>query len=729
VSRSVIALEPLPAGGVRGLGPLALVADGRGVAQRLAARLDRAGMDVLVVASPTELDGTRGVIFLGGLDRPARVEDARDALGSAFLAAKRADLDNAWMTVTALGGDFGLAGGPERAEAMLAGLAGLTKTIALEHPNGWIRALDLVDAADPEHLAAQIAHELGRGGPVEVGLGVDGRNALVSDPSVVAGQGSLPLGPDDVVLVSGGARGVTAACILELAAASRSRFVLLGRSHLDAEEPAHLRDATDEAALKRALFTADPSLGPAELGRRAAAILAAREARATCDALRALGCEVRYEAVDVSQSATLAATLDAVREAWGPFSALVHGAGVLADKRLRDKTLSQFDSVVDTKLGGLLALLDATQHDPLRVIALFSSVAARAGNIGQADYALANEALNRIAASEARRRPGCTVRSIGWGPWAGGMVTAALARQFTAQGVPLLEVRAGARAFVRELSNEGPTECVIGGELAPLRERVRGWRPSARVLPQLRDHALGGNVVVPAVLAMDRMLALARAFRADARGLVDVRVLKGVAIADFEDEGELLEIGAETADGVVTVALRSSAGRVCYRARVRQDAYAAAMTEDPGPLSPWPTRDLYVRELFHGPAFQSLSEVRVGPGGMRGRLATGASRGWSPPPDAVIDVPALDGAVQLAALWTRHRMGAAALPTGLLELRVHAPVTTPVAEAVLVPVREASGRTVTDVRVLGTDGAVLVELLGLEMHVLPSGEYPGNLTR
>ena len=45
------------------------------------------------------------------------------------------------------------------------------------------------------------------------------------------------------------------------------------------------------------------------------------------------------------------------------------------------------------------------------------------------------------------------------------------------------------------------------------------------------------------------------------------------------------------------------------------------------------------------------------------------------------------------------------------------------------PVREASGRTVTDVRVLGTDGAVLIELLGLEMHVLPSGEYPGNLTR
>jgi hypothetical protein len=211
-----------------------------------------------------------------------------------------------------------------------------------------------------------------------------------------------------------------------------------------------------------------------------------------------------------------------------------------------------------------------------------------------------------------------------------------------------------------------------------------------------------------------------------------VRVLKGIPLPDFEDGGELLELGAEESDGAVTVALRAGSGRVHYRARVRRDAYEGARgpaTEVSVAHTPWPTRDVYARELFHGPAFQALVDVRHGPGGMRAGVKPASALGWTLPGDAVLDVPAVDGAIQLAALWSRVQLGRASLPTGLLELRVYEAAARPCSAAVLTPVRATRASTVTDVHLLADDGTPLVALLGLEMHALPSGEYPDRPAR
>src|SRR5690606_38418430 len=98
----------------------------------------------------------------------------------------------------------------------------------------------------------------------------------------------------------------------------------------------------------------------------------------------------------------------------------------------------------------------------LRAILLFSSVAGRTGNPGQADYAMANEILSRVAAVEAARRPGCLVRSLGWGPWDGGMVTPSLKAHFDRLGLPLIPLATGAAAFVNEFRAGDATEVVLG---------------------------------------------------------------------------------------------------------------------------------------------------------------------------------------------------------------------------------------------------------------------------
>src|SRR5262249_41257371 len=137
------------------------------------------------------------------------------------------------------------------------------------------------------------------------------------------------------------------------------------------------------------------------------------------------------------------------------------GAGVLADRRIEDLTAEQFDHVYATKVDGLRNLLELLTNEELKALVLFSSTTARFGRTGQLAYAAANEVLNKTAQVEARRRPGCRVVSINWGPWEGGMVTPGLRKMFEAEGVGLIPLADGAAFLVQELNAAGKAVEVI----------------------------------------------------------------------------------------------------------------------------------------------------------------------------------------------------------------------------------------------------------------------------
>ena len=161
-------------------------------------------------------------------------------------------------------------------------------------------------------------------------------------------------------------------------------------------------------------------------------------------------------------TAALAGTLAEVRSGWGPVAGIVHGAGVVADALIADKTQDQFNRVFDPKVEGLRSLLAATADDPLEVLCAFSSVAAQFGNPGQCDYAMADEDVDDQGMSaEQARRTGCVVRAIGWGPWQGGMVTSELADRFRNAGVALIDPDVGAGAFSAEIADPAQEVRVI----------------------------------------------------------------------------------------------------------------------------------------------------------------------------------------------------------------------------------------------------------------------------
>ena len=345
-------------------GEVAVLDDGAGVAAALVVRLAREGIAARVVDEVALGDALPAVVALGGL----REAEPLVALKEAFVAARAiapvaAERGGVFVTVQDTGGDFGLAGS-ER--ALFGGLAGLAKTAALEWPHAAVKAIDLERGGrSPEDLAEAITCELlGGGAEVEVGLHTDGRRTTPrSVLSAIPSATSLPLDRDSVVVCSGGARGVTAATMIALAQRTGAKMVLLGRTKLG-DEPAACADANDEPSLKRALMMAAKAAGdkvsPAAIGKQAKRILAQREIRHTLSTLQAQGSPARYLSVDVTDAAAVSAALAEVRAEWGAITALVHGAGVVADKLIADKTDDAFDWVVSTKIAGMQALLDAT---------------------------------------------------------------------------------------------------------------------------------------------------------------------------------------------------------------------------------------------------------------------------------------------------------------------------------------------------------------------------------
>ena len=366
------------------------------------------------------------------------------------------------------GGDFG---GPEGSEARCpwrGGLAGLLKTAAREWPGARFRALDVDDVPEP----AAILGELDEDGPVEVGrrAGVRLTVRAVRDelPEEAPPAPAVELTRDSVVLVTGGARGITGEVAREVAGRTGARLVLLGRTPAPAEESPLTAPWPEGVDLRRAVLrqlTEGGRAAPAkEVEARVQALLREREVRQTLDDLGRSASSVEYIPCDVRRAEDVESVVRDVRARLGGVDAVIHGAGVIEDCALPDKTAASFDRVLDTKVHPMLALARALDPERLKLVVLFSSVAGFVGNPGQGDYAAANEVLNRMARRLRDLWPGKVV-AMNWGPWGGaGMVKPGVADQFAARGIGLVTVAAGRRAVWQEVEHtgSGDVRVVIG---------------------------------------------------------------------------------------------------------------------------------------------------------------------------------------------------------------------------------------------------------------------------
>jgi len=392
------------------------------------------------------------------------------AVESELKLAAEAGKNASWINVTYLGGDFtgqsNKNGAGLEALAQQGGVVGLTKTIAKEWPEVHVKVVDVSTIITAKDLASCIHSELTAADSiVEIGYrgkqrtGLDVVDAPFRDLPILHDAANPVLDEKSVVLVTGGARGITARITLDLARKYRPTFVIVGRmakpDEVESKVTYGLRTAKEiKAALIEDRRSAGEQINVREIEKTYQQLLREREIRTSLDALKAAGATVKYASVDISDQEAFGELIDNIYET-GNLDGVIHGAGIIEDALIKDKTVESFARVFDTKIKGAITLARHVRLETLRFMYFFSSVVGRTGNSGQADYVSANEALNKIARDLKAKAPATTrIASLMWGPWQAGMAPPELEAVFASHGWSMIQPQDGSLCFMETLDRD-----------------------------------------------------------------------------------------------------------------------------------------------------------------------------------------------------------------------------------------------------------------------------------
>ena len=441
--------------------------------------------------------------------------------------------------------------------------------------------------------------------------------------------------PATVFLVSGGARGITAHCVIALAQQYHCKFILLGRTALQ-EDPAWAQGVMGESDLKRRALEDAKARGekvtPAQIGKTVSGIVGQREIRETLSVVQTAGGEAIYLNADITDPAALRERLTSANV--GQITGILHGAGNLADKLIENKTPADFENVYAAKVAGLENLLAVVPADSLRYLVLFSSVAGFYGNVGQADYAIANEVLNKTAHRYKKLYPACHVVSINWGPWDGGMVTPQLREYFDKLNIKVIPVDVGTNMLVHELNSqsESPVQIVIGSAIRPQPVPPTGdlqtyaMRRTLHLAdsPFLGDHVVNSKAVLPMVTAMSWMTSACEGIHRGYRyfGFDNYRVLKGIVFDETlanEYTLELKEVSKGADEILMDAMIRSQSpegkprfhysAQITLRAEVPDAPILATSVLQTPAGGTFGSQFYNDGTLFHGYSFQGVDQL------------------------------------------------------------------------------------------------------------------------
>ena len=705
---------------------------------------DNARLDACLAAARKQHGAIRGLIHLAPvgaerLDVSASLERWRDEASladkSLFRLVQRCapDLKDGGRIVAAsgLGGLFGRGVSLDGLTAG-GGATGFLKCVNEEWPGLTLKAVDL----DPQRPADENAHHLVTelrlpGGRIEVGYRDGVRRIFRTVEALAAADDIDPHRQPDpswVVLASGGARGITAEVIRDLASAGVT-LVVTGRTPEPTAESPQTAALTTDAELKAYLIGRARDEGrdvrPVAIQRELGALLRDREMAANIADLRAAGATVDYRVCDMTDPDMTAGLFDDIYREYGRLDGVVHGAGIIEDKYLEDKTEESWYRVFDTKVDSVFLLARHLRPETLRFLVVFTSVAGRYGNSGQTDYAAGNEAVNRAAwALQRIYGPGTKVAAINWGPWeptrhGRGMVSEEAKRKFAARGVGLVTLEGGRALFTHEvtrapvsqvevIAGQGPWEQVevdygrfregtridaaaiahnrplLGGATIEIgADDVRVVRRTLRRSTDLYldQHPINGVPVLPAAVGLEM---LAEAATTVCPGFVitelsDLRLLSGIRFVDDEIavrvEATVGKVRTDEDRIAVELTLyeeNARGGRPSYRATAHLNgaplecpAYQSLIKPGASEVS---AREAYERILFHGPCFQLIAHID----GLD-RQGAAATLRSSPPLDLwLADAPSgagwlfdpgcVDAAAQMGVVYGHVLHGESALP-------------------------------------------------------------------
>ncbi len=557
---------------------------------------------------------------VAGDDYPLKdaIEQAfgREAAGQGVVVCMPRDPDHRQIELLLEAARAVLDGPPDRRFVLVqhgGGVEAFARTLHLELPEVVTCVVD-VPITHPEAVEWVEAESRSAVGYTEAYYDDTGtrREAVLRRLPATGEPSPVTLGPDDVLLVTGGGKGIAAESALTLAKETGARLALLGRSR-----------AADNAELA-----------------------------ANLERIRAAGVDFRYLPADVTDRQAVTAAVREAEAGLGPITAVLHGAGSNTPKRLGLLDAESFLRTLRPKVDGLQNVLAAVDPARLRLLVTFGSIIARTGMHGQADYAVANQWLTRLTERWQAEHPACRCLAVEWSVWSGVGMGERLGTMeaLKQQGITPIPPEEGVRMLRRLIGRELPSVAVVvtgrfgepptlkldKPELPLLRflQRPRVHIPGVELVceadlsadtdPYLKDHVYQGVPLFLAVMGLEAMAQAAMGLRGstDPPQFEDVRFLQPIVVPEGGQVTIRIAALMRRPDRIDVVLRSEETGfqvdhfmATCRFGRPDDDARRETIGRQEGDadgtrLQIDPMRDLYGGILFHSGRFRRITGYR-----------------------------------------------------------------------------------------------------------------------
>ena len=494
----------------------------------------------------------------------------------------------------------------------------------LEQSDLKVRVVDVDPAIDPAQLATCLMAELSTPESyLAVGYDIHLTRYLpksyVQNPATYPSR-NLQWSTQDVILVTGGAKGITAECALALAQAKGVRMALVGSSPHPQEQP----------------------------GQRTAEIVQ------TLKRFKQAGIVCEYYCCDITDANAVMALVQQVQQELGAITGVIHGAAVNKPRRIDQVSAADAYAEVLPKVMGAIHLCYALQDQPPKLFVGFSSIIGVTGMVGNAWYGFSNEALNLIMRRFEAEHPETAVIAMAFSVWEEVGMGARMGsiRNLSRIGIRAIPTQEGVARFLGLVEGDpGDRQIVIAARLGGLDtwfpnisakptarflETIHRYEPDVEVVARvhlsletdlyLRDHLYRGSYLFPTVFGLEAMSqAVAYATGQQTLAAVcieDIRLERPIVVS--ANQGVEIEIRVEVleqeADGQVR---RVRAGIGTEQTGFAIDHFSATFilscellqTQAPvslptTPLRLQPQQDLYHDGLlFQGALFQRIYQV------------------------------------------------------------------------------------------------------------------------
>lgn len=526
------------------------------------------------------------------------------------------------------GGKFGIGNNTIGVEQ--GGSLSFTASIHHEKPHLFVRSLDFASSLSDKNIAQCIFEELQSEG--NYGLaGYDDRinryvpRPVLQNPEHYSDRKILWCNAD-VVLVTGGARGITAQCAFEIAKKTGAKMALLGSSPLP-------------------LLNQDQSLKP--------------EILQTLDNYANAGLTCKYYQCDVTNAESVTKVIKVIEDELGAISGVIHGAGTNTPKHVETVSLAEAQQEIAPKLLGACNIIQALNNKPPKIFIGLSSIIGVTGMPGNAWYAFSNEMLDLLLHKFHSRHPDMAALCIAYSVWDEIGMGARLGSIHTlaSMGISAIPLQEGIQRFAKLFFYDaGCRQIIVAARLGGLDT----WRPEIAAKPQanrflqnielfhpgvevaakihleleshpyLKDHCYEGSYLFPAVFGLEAMaqaVALAvgktvfsslslvdvrfeRPIVVDPQRGLEILIYALVAEQNGDEQFHKVQVGISTELSGFLYNHFAAVFHIPIESSVTPVLLEKELTKKKA-LEINPKVDLYGSLLFQGPLFQRLHEFYV----------------------------------------------------------------------------------------------------------------------